>query len=172
MTMVANSFISSRNFFFAIITALGIGWWIVSAMCAPDVWDEVSSDIVRQVRSLDETLAPGGEGRVNVPACDADELIFLPAYCERKAIVRRFPNRPVAFYDSLTEILGGDRVCPAFLWLRNSEVISINTARFGVAFNEGVASWRAGPPFAIIVSKESKSENPFLSLSFRDDGRP
>jgi|GEM_PF-5847172 len=119
-----------------------------------------------QVNFLGETLEPGGVGAIHVADNDADELVLLPAYCSYTELQNSFLTKRSSLIDKLFSISRDDRACPALVWLRNERILSINPVNFKVGIHLTPRIWRLQGSREILLRKESKSPNGFLSIRF------
>jgi hypothetical protein len=129
---------------------------------------KVSDEFVAQVNLLGPTLAPGAFGTIHVSECAADELILLPAFCDRSALANNFAGRSLQFIDTLYDISRIDQT--KLIWVRRGRMVSINPARFNVGVTATLRSWPLHGSREIRVTKESQSPNGFVSLVFLADG--
>jgi len=132
-------------------------------------WEELSVDVVKQANLLGAELPPGGVGVINISQCNADELILLPAYCEREELVACLPDHPVPLLNDLLKYSHDDHIAPALVWLAGRRIISVNRANFSIGVNITLKSWKLTGPREIKVIKETASLNGFLSIEFIGD---
>jgi hypothetical protein len=127
-------------------------------------WQKRADAFAGQLNALGRGLEPGGIGMIQLPASEADELIFLALACSREVLRDHFPDRSPAFIEDLYRMSWDEHFGASLIWLQNGRVVSRNPVAINVAINLTVQSWTLRGRRQITVAKELESPNGFLSL--------